>query len=283
VSLTYSLIIAAALAVGFLSARLTQSKLQLSGREKLGICLGAYVGAMLGAKLPFVLSDWNGFVSGVAWFSSGKTILCGLVGGYFGVEVAKWTLDVNLKTGDTFAVPVPLSIAVGRLGCFFAGCCYGTPTELPWGSVFPNVDALPRHPTQLYETVSMVLLIFLLLAFYPFRRHEAGIPHFRVAGARRLAFRIIDDVGPACGQCRAREHGARDPEEKPGEKVAAVFVHAARKSPGTVTRASRFRRASGRERARRPIRRGQPGRSRLPAPRRGGRPRAGWRSPAIPR
>lgn len=152
-SLTYSLIIAAALAVGFLSARLTQSKLQLSGRDKLGICLGAYVGAMLGAKLPFVLSDWDGFVSGVAWFSSGKTILCGLVGGYFGVEVAKWTLDVNLKTGDTFAVPVPLSIAVGRLGCFFAGCCYGTPTDLPWGVVFPSVDGLARHPTQLYESL----------------------------------------------------------------------------------------------------------------------------------
>jgi prolipoprotein diacylglyceryltransferase len=153
VSLTYSLIIAAALGVGFLAARLTQSRLPMSGRDKLGICLGAYVGAMLGAKLPFVLSDWDGFVSGVAWFSSGKTILCGLVGGYFGVEIAKWTLDLRVKTGDTFAVPVPLSIAVGRLGCFFAGCCYGTPTDLPWGVVFPAVDAAARHPTQLYETV----------------------------------------------------------------------------------------------------------------------------------
>ncbi len=152
-NVTYSLIIAAALAVGFLAARRTQSGLQIARRDKLGICLGAYVGAMLGAKLPFVLSDWDGFVSGVAWFSSGKTILCGLVGGYFGVEVAKWTLDVNLKTGDTFAVPVPLSIAVGRLGCFFAGCCYGTPTELPWGVVFPSVDGLARHPTQLYESL----------------------------------------------------------------------------------------------------------------------------------
>jgi len=99
-----------------------------------------------------VFSDWQGLVSGVAWFSSGKTILCGLVGGYFGVELAKWCLEIHARTGDSFAVPVAAAVAVGRLGCFFAGCCYGTPTQLPWGVVFPAVDDLPRHPTQLYES-----------------------------------------------------------------------------------------------------------------------------------
>jgi prolipoprotein diacylglyceryltransferase len=105
---------------------------------------------MLAAKLPFVLADWPGMLSGVAWLSDGKTIMFGLVGGYFGVELAKWALDVRLKTGDWFAVPVAASIAVGRLACFSAGCCYGTPTSLPWGVKFG--DGVPRHPTQLYET-----------------------------------------------------------------------------------------------------------------------------------
>ena len=77
--------------------------------------------------------------------------LCGLVGGYFGVELAKWLLGVRIKTGDSFAVPVAAAVGIGRLGCFHAGCCYGTPTTMPWGVVFPNVDGLPRHPTQLYE------------------------------------------------------------------------------------------------------------------------------------
>jgi phosphatidylglycerol:prolipoprotein diacylglycerol transferase len=147
----YVLIMMAAVATGVVLARKTQTALPLTPREKFFIGLGAFCGAMIGAKLPFVLSDWDGFLSGLAWFSNGKTILCGLVGGYFGVELAKWLLGVRIKTGDSFAVPVAAAVGIGRLGCFHAGCCYGTPTTTPWGVVFPNVDDLPRHPTQLYE------------------------------------------------------------------------------------------------------------------------------------
>ena len=149
---TYTLIMIAAVATGALLSRRSQRSLELSRREKLGICLGAFCGAMIGAKLPFVLSDLPGLLSGAAWFADGKTILCGLVGGYFGVEIAKWSLDIRIKTGDSFAVPVAAAVAVGRLACFSAGCCHGTPTSLPWAVVFPTVDPLPRHPTQLYES-----------------------------------------------------------------------------------------------------------------------------------
>ena len=69
-------------------------------------------------------------VARLATTADGKTILCGIVGGYFGVEVAKWTLDVRVKTGDTFALPLALAMAVGRWGCFFNGCCYGVVTTL---------------------------------------------------------------------------------------------------------------------------------------------------------
>jgi phosphatidylglycerol:prolipoprotein diacylglycerol transferase len=141
----------AAVATGVWLSRRTQSALLLSRQQRWAIGLGAFCGAMIGAKLPFVLSDWEGLLSGAAWFSDGKTILCGLVGGYLGVEIAKWVVDVRIKTGDSFAVPVAAAIGVGRLACFVGGCCYGTPTELPWGVVFPHVDSQPRHPTQLYE------------------------------------------------------------------------------------------------------------------------------------
>jgi phosphatidylglycerol:prolipoprotein diacylglycerol transferase len=104
---------------------------------------------MLGAKLPYLLLDWEGMLSGRAWFDNGKTILFGMVGGYFGVELAKALLDVRIKTGDSFAVPVAVAIAIGRLACFEAGCCFGRETALPWGVDFG--DGLPRHPTQLYE------------------------------------------------------------------------------------------------------------------------------------
>jgi phosphatidylglycerol:prolipoprotein diacylglycerol transferase len=123
--------------------------LGLSGVERLGLGLGAFCGAMIGSKLPFVLADWEGLVSGRGWFDNGKTIVFGLVGGYFGVELAKWSLGVRVKTGDGFAVPVAAAVAVGRLACFSAGCCYGSVTALPWGIDFG--DGQRRHPTQLYE------------------------------------------------------------------------------------------------------------------------------------
>ena len=123
--------------------------LPLPASQRWGIALGAFCGAMIGSKLPFVMADWDGLVSGRAWFDNGKTILFGLVGGYFGVEMAKSILGVTIKTGDSFAVPVAAAVSVGRLACFVGGCCFGKPTGLPWGVVFH--DGIPRHPTQLYE------------------------------------------------------------------------------------------------------------------------------------
>jgi len=161
----YALVMLAALVTCSLLLRRTQARLPLAWWEKLGIGLGAFCGAMLGAKLPFVLADWNGMISGAAWLSDGKTIMCGIVGGYFGVEIAKWTLDVRVKTGDTFAVPVAVAVAIGRIACFVGGCCYGTPTSLPWGVPFLSAGdspPVPRHPTQLYEAAFHLAMAALL-------------------------------------------------------------------------------------------------------------------------
>jgi len=145
----YPALMGAALATGVVVSRRTQQPLGLSKWERLAIGLAAFCGGMLGAKLPFVLLDWEGFLSGTAWFDSGKTLVLGLVGGYFGVEAAKWALHIHVRTGDSFAAPVAAAIAVGRLACFSAGCCHGTVTDLPWAVDFG--DGLRRHPTQLYE------------------------------------------------------------------------------------------------------------------------------------
>jgi len=161
----YQLVIAAAIVTGLLLSRLTQRKANLSDRERLAVGIGAFVGAMLGAKLPFALSDWDQLVSGAAWFGDGKTILTGLAGGYLGVVVAKWACDIHTRTGDSFAMPVAASVAVGRLGCFVAGCCYGRPTDMPWGVVFPQHGAMPRHPAQLYEAAFHALIAFALYRF----------------------------------------------------------------------------------------------------------------------
>ena len=148
----YLAIMGLAVTTGAYLSRRAQSDLSLTASERWGIGLGAFCGAMIGAKLPFVLMDPEGLRSGMAWLENGKTIMTGLAGGYLGVELTKWILEVRVKTGDSFAVPVAVSIGIGRIACFAAGCCHGTPTELPWGVVFPEFGHIARHPTQLYET-----------------------------------------------------------------------------------------------------------------------------------
>ncbi len=167
IAAAYPIIILTALVCGALLLRRAQSQLPLPVEQRLAIGFAAFCGAMLGAKLPFVLGSlidgWRGLLDGTVWFSNGKTIVCGLVGAYFAVELTKWTMRIRTKTGDTFVVAAAVSIAIGRLGCLAAGCCYGLPTNLPWGLRCAAVDNLIRHPTQLYESIfhaSMAGLMF---------------------------------------------------------------------------------------------------------------------------
>jgi prolipoprotein diacylglyceryltransferase len=127
------------------------------------LTLAAFVGGAFGAKMPFALSGENWFRLS-AWFSDGKTIITGLIGAYVAVEAVKLLLGIRVKTGDTYAVPLALALAVGRWGCFFNGCCYGTPTRLPWGVAF-DVDgqAVVCHPTQIYESLFHLTMAGVLL------------------------------------------------------------------------------------------------------------------------
>lgn len=158
----YAPIMLLAVGIGAALLRRFQGSLGLPASQRAAVGLGAFCGAMLGAKLPFVVSDWQGFLSGAAWFASGKTILCGMVGAYFSVELVKWILEIRVKTGDSFVVPVAVTIAIGRWGCLAAGCCFGTPTALPWGMSCAAIDDLPRHPTQLYESLFHALMAVLM-------------------------------------------------------------------------------------------------------------------------
>ncbi|MEO8271654.1 MAG: prolipoprotein diacylglyceryl transferase family protein [Aureliella sp.] len=157
IAAAYPAIMMVALACGALILRRAQSQLTLPVEQRLAIGMAAFCGAMIGAKLPFLMvnliGNWHSLLDGSLWLSNGKTIMCGLVGAYFAVELAKWILGIRTKTGDSFVVAAAVAIAIGRLGCLAAGCCYGVPTTLPWGMRCAAIDNLTRHPTQLYESL----------------------------------------------------------------------------------------------------------------------------------
>jgi phosphatidylglycerol:prolipoprotein diacylglycerol transferase len=146
----------------------------LSPGERAAFGLAAFVGGVLGAKLPFVFSEPSAFWQPEAWLGDGKTIVTGLIGAYVSVEVAKVMLGVRARTGDGYALPLACALAVGRWGCFGNGCCYGTPCDLPWGVDFLG-DGVRRHPTQAYESLfhagmAVVLLLAIRLDLLPTHR-----------------------------------------------------------------------------------------------------------------
>jgi prolipoprotein diacylglyceryltransferase len=152
-------------------------------RKRAGLLLAAFIGGSLGGKLPFAVTAFISWLSGApqldgrtiaaefvtAWVGDGKTIVAALIGAYLAVELAKRLLDVRVKTGDSFAVPLALAMAVGRWGCFFNGCCYGVETKLPWGVWFnvPGPDGATRlmkcHPTQIYESLFHLAMALVLI------------------------------------------------------------------------------------------------------------------------
>jgi prolipoprotein diacylglyceryltransferase len=123
------------------------------------VLVGLLLGAAIGNKAVFLverpdvaLAIWQGQL---AW--PGQSLVGGLLGGLIGVELAKAFTGQTRSTGDALVLPLTVGIAIGRLGCFFAGLhddTYGLPTSLPWGVDFG--DGMPRHPTQLYE-IAVVL------------------------------------------------------------------------------------------------------------------------------
>ncbi len=140
-------------AVYFWEARRTKSL----GENNLYIIFGALIGAAVGAKLLDFLVDYRYFINNfwnIETVLYGKTIIGGLIGGTIGVKITKKIYKIEAKKGNLFAPAIAIGVAIGRIGCFLRGCCYGKPTNLPWGVNFG--DGILRHPTQIYESLFML-------------------------------------------------------------------------------------------------------------------------------
>jgi hypothetical protein len=131
----YALFMLLALGVFVLARRVVPKPpgyLAVPTRKRVVLALAAFVGGSLGGKLPFALAEgWRAWLDGSAWLSDGKTIVAALIGAYLAVELAKWLLEVRVKTGDTFAFPLALALAFAL-----------------WG--LAARDALPRQRLKLY-------------------------------------------------------------------------------------------------------------------------------------
>ncbi|HEY5586252.1 MAG TPA: prolipoprotein diacylglyceryl transferase family protein [Ruminiclostridium sp.] len=128
------------------------------------IAVFAIIGGTIGSKIPIIIMYWKELNSDPNSFNillSGRTIVGGLIGGAVGTFFAKKIFKIKERLGNQIAIPVAAGMAVGRVGCLLRGCCYGKATKLPWGIDFG--DQISRHPTQIYEIIFDILLVFFLV------------------------------------------------------------------------------------------------------------------------
>jgi prolipoprotein diacylglyceryltransferase len=153
--------------IGFRVYLHTRSKEKLPPEQGMWVIVGAILGAAIGSKVLYWLEDpvkWIENWRSYTYLMEGKTIIGGLIGGLVGVEWIKKRVGITRSTGDDMVLPIILAMAIGRVGCFMTGLddhTYGTPTS--WITGIDFGDGIPRHPTQLYEIIFLLLLGILLL------------------------------------------------------------------------------------------------------------------------
>ena len=137
-----------------------------------GVILGGRLGYVLFYKPLYyaahpleILQVWTGGMS--------------FHGGFLGVLVALWVFarvrnKRFFEVTDFVAPLIPLGLATGRLGNFINGELVGRVTDVPWAMIFPQVDNLPRHPSQLYQFAGEGVLLFAILWVYARRPRPLG-------------------------------------------------------------------------------------------------------------
>jgi phosphatidylglycerol:prolipoprotein diacylglycerol transferase len=138
------------------------------------IYFGALGGAFFGAKVVYLLSEgWMHWHDQNRWvqLATGKTITGGLLGGYAGVEVAKYFVGYTSATGDWFAVITPVAISLGRVGCWLHGCCRGVVCSQSWYTLrgADGIARWPSVPTEILFNLVALSAVLLLrkLRLYP--------------------------------------------------------------------------------------------------------------------
>lgn len=163
-----------------------------------------FIGGMIGGRAFYVVEYWHDKFRADSFretllrvlnFPEGGLVIYGaFIGGVIAVFgfIRKHGLP-TLATFDLIAPSLMVGLALGRIGCFLNGCCYGGPTSLPWAVRFPAgsppyadqatsglIDAgaassLPVHPAQLYSAITAALIGWVLWSYYPLRRRDGQV------------------------------------------------------------------------------------------------------------
>ncbi len=199
---TYGLFVAGGFLLGLWVAQKLAARRALNVELVGNLAIYCALVGLAGAKLMMFLLNINYYLSSPGDLFSLDTLLSAGVyhGGFLAAFGFAWLYIRKqglpwLKTADVLAPGVAAGHAVGRLGCFAAGCCWGDRCDRPWAVTFTNPDAhvitgvplnIPLHPTQIYEAA-----LTALVAIFLWRHSQTEKPAGRILGLYLVLYSAV--------------------------------------------------------------------------------------------
>ena len=186
---TYGVLLAVAFLAGLWVASRQARRSGLEASKITDMAVWVLIAGLVGAKALLVGVEWSYFSRNpkdvFSIFQSGGVFYGGLIGGILvaALLVRRYRLP-GWATADVLAPGVAIGQAIGRLGCFSAGCCWGRAASVPWAVTFTDVYAARQvgtpidtalHPSQLYESFVVSLVFLFLLWLAPRKRFHGAV------------------------------------------------------------------------------------------------------------
>lgn len=211
---TYGLLVSLGVLVGLWISVRNSEKSGIDPEHAWNFGILVVLAGIVGAKVLYIVNDWSYYTAhpreifSLSTLQAGGVFSGGLLAAFIG---AAWYIRKNrmpaLGTCDAFSPGLALGHAIGRLGCFAAGCCYGKPTTHFWGVTFTNPLAaawvgtplgVPLEPTQLFESAVELANFFILMWMFKRKSFDGqvfGAYLFLYGVARYFLEFIRDDPG----------------------------------------------------------------------------------------
>ena len=172
---TYGIIIVVAILTALFFILKKAKKEGIKEEHIYNLVLSITIGSLVLGRLFYFfanISEFSSFMDVFAIWRGGFFGIGTLIGGLLGALI--YTKKAKLDFAQVMDLIVPyvaLAFAIGRIGCFLRGCCFGTPTSLPWGIIYSEkslvaeagLAGVPLHPTQLYLVLSNLVIFLILL------------------------------------------------------------------------------------------------------------------------
>lgn len=201
---TYGLCVAVGFLLGSALSLMQSEKQGLSRTDVLDVLVAVLLGGLIGGRMLFVIINAGYFIENplhvIFINEGGMAFHGGLAGGVIGAAIACRIKNISLfRILDLISPYAALGHAVGRIGCFFNGCCYGKPVA---GGIFAVTfpgETLARVPVQIYESISLIILFLVLRVIASRKKFEGQVfsAYLVIYAILRFATESFRDDNPA--------------------------------------------------------------------------------------